>query len=297
MRVNFTTIAVTIGVLLCFTYSTVNAVYNGSPATPAEGYACMAIKRVTPDPKGPFLACSCALITHNLNPSSAQYQRLILTAAHCPSTARDVYGIQDSIWEISFLNKPIVNRTLQSPSYIGSAYYTATVTKQNTLIHGDFALIVLDGALPTDITPLFFDLNTDVGFIDTYATGNNKRVTTLNTTGYGIEYWETAQNGGIGPYPFDSNRFDKETVTLGINSVRPALINAGMNLANGDQTLCNGDSGGVAVAKHPTQNRILPVGVVSSGDRMCRSLNTYARIDTKDYKAFAQSVLTLRDLN
>lgn len=82
-------------------------------------------------------------------------------------------------------------------------------------------------------------------------------------------------------------------VTEVVSSVQDWNVISQMVLTQGDETLCNGDSGSAMIdLNDPFAPRTVR-GTVQYGDAQCRATNTWNRWDTPEFDTWARSVAPL----
>lgn len=200
-------------------------------------------------------------------------RRTVLSAGHCfaDNTEYKVFFGRDA-------NNPEPDYTFEAAQVFGVFNQTG---RGIVSFNSDYMIAILKNEVPESTARFTAKVNINGAYI-----ANLRTVKTVETTGYGMRFvTETEALGKPVGTDMDST---KTFVTLEMASIAKNSLIAKMVMARGDGTLCYGDSGSAAIARSGNNHVVL--GVTSSGDMQCRSLNTYSRVDTPQFVAFLDSI-------
>ncbi len=302
-----------LALLLCYGLSySAFATYNGVleanlPLSSQHTFAGNLLVPLTPAPDGcpsgtliRYGSCSGSLIdvssiTNDQELINLTQGRLFLTAGHCTI----IFGELDGYAPIvhfqngAIRNQPDANNCRPGPlhgsndgfhQYKAVAGWTGLSGEYKGLGVGqaktDWGLVLLDKVvLPEDVSK-----PAKVAQPNPKLTKNN--IPVLGLAGYGIDGWGLKDLLGK---PAPIGIIDKMFVQLDTNAVQTTNISSSMNVAQGDQTACNGDSGGGLFLPITPSPEYTIYGLVANGDMQCRATNTSTRVDTAAFRDFVNS--------
>lgn len=137
-------------------------------------------------------------------------------------------------------------------------------------------------------------LSTDVPVPAKVAQPNSKlkvsNIPSLGLAGFGINGF--GNDDTLLGKPVQQGVIDKMYVVLPTKSIQDTNIISTMNIAQDDQTACNGDSGGgLFTPTTVAPDRVYTIyGLVANGDLNCRATNTSTRVDTQAFKDYITSI-------
>jgi len=251
--------------------------------------------------------CGVALVDVNsIGISSTLQRRVLLTAAHClegPSFPIHVTFKDDPamVTDTSCL-RPRFPVSFGPPSADPSNWFTASTPAQRIVSfegpfgtgYGiginkfDFALIVLDSAVPSSVVPV-------LATVPDWRTARSRTLSPrtfsrVGTVGYGTVTWGQISNGRLLGQPVNIVGERRALyIEQDTSSVQSWSLTSRMVVAAGDQLLCNGDSGSAAIDLDEGTNHVVRA-TVFGGDANCRAINTWNRIDTPEYAEWIASV-------
>lgn len=254
----------------------------------------------TPANRTVYASCGGSLVYITGFPS----RRMFLTARHCvfdaiPSEKFLVhFGDSDLRLPDLTCGRVVGVRTnMATTVYTGTRAWFPTLPKNydTTLKIGgivqnneDYALILLDREVELR------DVETEAIIFDTSSMSSARLAAFLpvvGVAGYGVYGLGTANLDYVLGQPLrESGNRDKEYVELGVRSVQDMNIIAAMVAATESDAICSGDSGSGAMRPTKLNGFYNLFGVVTSGDKNCRSTVSFTRVGTTKYNNWTASI-------
>lgn len=234
---------------------------------------------------------------------------IFLTAGHCAAGWHEhAKDIESPIIKLG-VSGDLITRSEESFFVTGgipvkSPFYSAGKNEKSFMPKYDQGVVVfpanaqdlngrtIDARWPGIITPVI--LPQDVGFSLTSLNRDDY----FKNVGYGIGELLQFGGGNAGGLESGLEIFGTRHIAFhaAFLALTPANMTTSQNPAKGDDGACNGDSGGPNFYTLPTGQEIV-VGLVNSGDYVCRATNVVSRLDVPEAQGFISCVRNANSIN